>query len=404
MKKITSLVLVIVMLASLALFTACNKPEEPVTPEYARMTIDINPSVEFMLDEEGKVASVTALNDDGSILIAGEVFVGKTAEEATELMITVAGETGYLVKGNVTADENNVKISVSGDGKYAEELYKKVEAEAKTTLEAIDVEAIVTEVDAMGVEALRELAVATAGITEEEAEAMTEAELCEAISAARIETALLLTEELRELYYEAKDYEIEFAKSRYTAELIEGLGGLYTLLLNQYNKALETCEKAVDTLEKLRYETLIDPDSQYQKALVALRESKTELLKQRTYTASLDVNGEEFASAEVKLGLDEERYEQALAAFERVGEAANLGFDSAIAGIEAARLAMKSIEDNLPDSIEEQLTANAEELETYLNDAKDGFFTEFETLYGEDIVKIEEQLLAEKAKLKGEAA
>ncbi|MBR2930138.1 MAG: hypothetical protein IKC32_02805 [Clostridia bacterium] len=404
MKKITSLVLVIVMLASLALFTACNKPEEPVTPEYARMTIDINPSVEFMLDEEGKVASVTALNDDGSILIAGEVFVGKTAEEATELMLTVAGETGYLVKGNVTADENNVKISVSGDGKYAEELYKKVEAEAKSTLEAIDVEAIVTEVDAMGVEALRELAVATAGITEEEAEAMTEAELCEAISAARIETALLLTEELRELYYEAKDYEIEFAKSRYTAELIEGLGGLYTLLLNQYNKALETCEKAVDTLEKLRYETLIDPDSQYQKALVALRESKTELLKQRTYTASLDVNGEEFASAEVKLGLDEERYEQALAAFERIGEAANLGFDSAIAGIEAARLAMKSIEETLPDSIEEQLTADAEALETYLNDAKDGFFTEFETLYGEDIAKIEEQLLAEKAKLKGEAA
>ena len=35
------------------------------------------------------------LNDDGSILIAGEAIVGKTAEEATELIITLAALAIY---------------------------------------------------------------------------------------------------------------------------------------------------------------------------------------------------------------------------------------------------------------------------------------------------------------------
>ena len=60
-----------------------------------RVTVDINPSVEFIVDDQNKVVSVTALNDDGSILIAGEAFVGKTPEEAVEMMVSLATETGW---------------------------------------------------------------------------------------------------------------------------------------------------------------------------------------------------------------------------------------------------------------------------------------------------------------------
>ena len=74
------------------------------------MTVDINPSVEFMIDDQNKIVSVTALNDDGSILIVGEAFVGKTPEEAVEMMVTLASDTGYLVQGNAEAAENTVKI------------------------------------------------------------------------------------------------------------------------------------------------------------------------------------------------------------------------------------------------------------------------------------------------------
>ena len=118
-RKILCAFLVCAMLASSLVLVSCggNRPTEGTV---TRMTVDINPSVEFMIDDENKVISATALNDDGSVILVGEAFVGKTPEEAVELMLTVATETGYLVKGNVQATDNAVKISVTGDTKYVE--------------------------------------------------------------------------------------------------------------------------------------------------------------------------------------------------------------------------------------------------------------------------------------------
>ena len=117
-KRLFSILLLCALLLSTLAFTSCGKsPEEG---EVTRMTVDINPSVEFMVDDQNKVISVTALNDDGGILIVGEAFLGKTPEEAVALMVTLATETGYLVKGQAEATENTVKISVSGNSESDE--------------------------------------------------------------------------------------------------------------------------------------------------------------------------------------------------------------------------------------------------------------------------------------------
>ena len=60
--------------------TSCGKKEE----ETARVTLDINPSYELIIDEEKTVIAVTALNEDASIVLYGESLVGKSLEEATE--------------------------------------------------------------------------------------------------------------------------------------------------------------------------------------------------------------------------------------------------------------------------------------------------------------------------------
>ena len=74
-KRFIGIFLLLSIMLSAISFTSCSnaKPEEGGV---TRMTVDINPSVEFMIDEQNKVVSVTALNDDGSILIVGEAFVG----------------------------------------------------------------------------------------------------------------------------------------------------------------------------------------------------------------------------------------------------------------------------------------------------------------------------------------
>lgn len=401
-KRLISIFLLCTLLLTAISFTSCSnaKPEEG---SVTRMTVDINPSVEFMIDDQNKIVSVTALNDDGSILIVGEAFVGKTPEEAVEMMITLASDTGYLIHGNAEASENTVKISVSGDTKYAERLKKDITEKANDTLKALDINGKVEKVEALKIDALRQMALSTSLYTEEEISAMDEGQLYKVISAGRIETALLLTEEMRTAYYSAKEYKISFAEREETARIIKELGGIYNLTHTAYKTALDVYSTAITELDNFRYEMLVSPESEYQKSLTKLREAKVELLKQKNYTASLDVNGEEYASATVTLQLTEENYNKMLAAYEKIGTDLNASLEALIAKLRQAETKLIELEDSLFDeNIEAKLQEKATEIETNLNAAKDSFFAEFESAHAEDIASIEQSLLAKKQQLKSE--
>ena len=401
-KRLISIFLLCTLFLTAISFTSCSnaKPEEG---SVTRMTVDINPSVEFMIDDQNKIVSVTALNDDGSILIVGEAFVGKTPEEAIEMMVTLASDTGYLVQGNVEASENTVKISVSGDSKYAEQLKKDITKKANDTLKALDINGTVEKVEALEIDALRQMALSTSLYTEEEISAMDEDQLYKVISAGRIETALLLTEEMRSAYYSAKEYKISFAEREETARIIKELGGLYNLTHIAYKTALDVYSTAITELDNFRYEMLVSPESEYQKSLTELREAKIELLKQKNYTASLNVNGEEYASATVTLQLTEENYNKMLAVYEKIGTDLNAALEALIAKLRQAESKLTELEDTLFDeNIEAKLQENAAEIEANLNAAKDGFFAEFESAHAEDIAAIEKALLAKKQQLKSE--
>ena len=401
-KRLASIFIICTLILTAISFTACSnaKPEEGVV---TRMTVDINPSVEFMIDDQNKIISVTALNDDGSILIVGEEFVGKTPDEAVEMMVTLASDTGYLVKGNAEASENTVKISVSGDSEYAEQLEKNVTEKADDTLKALDINGKVEKAEALKIDALRQMALSTSLYTEEEINAMDEEELYKVISVGRIETALLLTEEMRNAYYYAKEYEISFAEREETARIIKEMGGLYTLTHTAYKTALDVYSTAITELDNFRYEMLVSPESEYQKSLTKLREAKVELLKQKNYAASLDANGEEYDSAIAMFQEAEENYGKMLAAYEKIGTELNASLEAFIAKLRQAETKLVELEDTLFDeNIEAKLQEKATEIEANLNAAKDGFFAEFESAHAEDIADIEQTLLAKKQQLKSE--
>lgn len=122
-KQILALCASAAMLTSVRSFGSCSK-----AAENTRMTVDINPSVELMVDKDNKVISVTALNDDAAVILQGEAsIVGKESDDAVKAIVSLATDTGYIVKGEVSADENTVKISVSGDTKWAKDLAKDAE-------------------------------------------------------------------------------------------------------------------------------------------------------------------------------------------------------------------------------------------------------------------------------------
>ena len=399
-KRIICLSMAILLLLTSMVLVSCGNAE-PEEGSVTRMTVDINPSVEFMVDDENKVVSVTALNDDGSILIVGESFIGKTPEEAVALMVSIATETGYLVEGNVAASENTIKISVSGDTKYAEKLLQDVEEAANDTLKALDINGQIEKVEALNEEALRALALSTSLYTEEELAAMTEDQLYAVIAQGRVETALLLTEEMRNAYYAAKEYKISFAEREEVAKVIKSLGGLYTITHSAYKTSLDLYSAAITKLDALRYDLLVSPESDYQKSLVKLREAKVDLLKQKTYIASLEVDGEEYLSATATLQLSEENYDKALAAYEELGRQANAAMEALIAQLRQAEAKLIELEDTLFDeNIEAKLAEKATEMEANLNSVKDAFFAEFEAAHAADITAIENALLEKKQELK----
>ncbi len=401
MKKIISLLLILTLSFGVAVLAACGGSTSPKEGTVTRLTIDINPSIELMVDDQNKVIAVTALNDDGAVLISGESFIGKTPEEAVELAVSVAADTGYLVSGEVTADENTVKISVSGNDAYAKELASKIESKAKRVMDDLDLKGKIERADALRREGLVALAAANSLYTEEELSEMSDEELYSIIALARCEMAELASEEMRQMYMTAKEYDISFARSEQMARIMDALGAAYAVDKMMYENLLAVHKTSIAALEEARYKALLDPDSPYQKALTALRDSKEELIKQRTYTASLDVNGEEYASATVQLELAEESYEAALAAFEALGKSAEDAFEGAISAIKISEGNLLSMEKKLlsDEEFRAALEAGADDLERELNEKKDSFFESFESEYSDDLKAMKETYAAKKAAL-----
>lgn len=405
--KCLSLALCLCLLIGMALPLASCKKSEPTPPEgtYTRMTVDINPSVEFMVDDQNKVVSVTALNDDGSILIAGEAFVGKTPEEATRMVVSLATDAGYLVKGEIhvenTDESQKIEISVSGNSDYAKELAKNVKSDVEKYLKDNKITATVESVKAKTLDEMRKVVIEDGLFTEDEVKDMTEEQLYKALAAGRIETAQLLTAEMREAYYRAKDYKISFVEKQATADIISGMEEANKAVMTLYSTALDTYSKSIEALDELRYSLLVDPESAYQKALASLRDAKEDLLKEKKLIFSVKDGDKTYVEISASFKLSEETYNKALKAVEDAGAAANKAMETAIAALREVEAQLKALEEKLRENedISAKLTAEAQKLEDTLNKAKDNFFAEFEAAHKSDIEKAEADLEAKKQEL-----
>lgn len=113
MKKLLAALLCMTMaIATLTTLTACS-PSDPsnstgggttpavVSTDLACVNIDINPSIELIVDKDSKVISVRGANDDGVLLLFNEqTVVGKPLDEALEIIIGYAAQYGFLTADN----------------------------------------------------------------------------------------------------------------------------------------------------------------------------------------------------------------------------------------------------------------------------------------------------------------
>ena len=395
-KRFLSLCAAFALGATMFSFGGCSK-----AAENTRMTVDINPSVELMVDKDNKVVSVTALNDDAAIILQGTAFVGKTSDEAVKGVVEVATETGYIVKGEVEVGENNVKISVSGDTKWAKDLYKDAEKKVNEYLESSGIKATVERVDALKTEALKQLAKHNSTYTEEEIAGMNDEQLLNVIAIGRVETAQLVSEEVRQAYFAAKEYEISLATSTATKDLIYAMNSAYAVAYAGYGIALDSYSAAIKKLDDARYNALVSPDSAYQKLLVQLREKKAEILAQKQLIISIKAGNSsvDITIATGDLTKYEAAYDKLVADIVASGKAANDGLTSLIELMKQGEKSLKDLQAKFPADITDQLNAKASEIDAKANKAKDEFFATFEEAHKADFDAMNKALADTKAKL-----
>lgn len=139
MKKI--LIIMLTLILAISLFAACgedtkekNTYDDPANSQIANETpvtsntlsyvrLRINPEIE-LLAEDGKVISVSPLNEDAEVLLSDINLEGKTLEEASEVFVEEATSLGYIDEEN---EENEVFVDiVTDDEEELDEINEKI--------------------------------------------------------------------------------------------------------------------------------------------------------------------------------------------------------------------------------------------------------------------------------------
>lgn len=109
MKKILTGFLSLSFIASGAYLTGCScfdngdpPGNPPVSEATGYVSLEINPSIELIVDQYGKVMNVNAANDDARVLLYNETgIIGATVEEAVKKITRLANNLGYLTNNDI---------------------------------------------------------------------------------------------------------------------------------------------------------------------------------------------------------------------------------------------------------------------------------------------------------------
>ena len=361
MKKLTSVLIVLVLVVgALCAFAACDTPQDKDKPATV-MNVALNPEVEFVLDGNGKVVSVNALNEDGNLIITATVFEGKTGEEAAKLFVEIAHEMGFLVSGNAGIENNDLSIQISGDTSDINKLYNDVKAEVESYFTEENIQAKVAEVEAIAREEIEKLvAQAQPYIEQAKLEALSNMELLEQLYESRKETCEMYSQELKNAYYNAKAAAMDTAKIQ---ALKTQMGEKFDANLQ---KLFDTYAKALEDIEAKRIEYLVAPESTYQTKLAEFRAKKLEFLQKRQELAEMDSSSLEFTIKLTALNTLETAVQLAETMLIQAGNAANASLDllkSAVtSGYNAIVSAIESAQVKIADHMDAIMQAQEEEV------------------------------------------
>lgn len=372
MKKFLAALCAVVMLVTgVFVFGGCSGNGEDMKNAGVVMNVSLNPEVEFILDKDNKVLTANALNEEGNLMLASARFTGKTAEEAVELFVQISAETGFLIEGEISAGENEISVSLSGDETKAKAIFDAVAARVISYLQQLNIQGKIEQGAALSKAYLQSLvAKCEPHIEEAKVQALNYAKTVKTLIESRKETAEFYSQELKNAYYEAKAFAIQRAR----LEVVKGQ--LSSIAQGVCELAFQAYESFAQSIEDTRKTLLIYENSPYQKALRAFQEAKVEYLNYRAYLASL-------SEEEISAGMQEllEVYEKGLeTARTALVSAANTASET-LSGIkEQVRTAYEAVISAI-GNYAQLVKKYADSISKKVSEANEQFYADFETEY-----------------------
>lgn len=390
-----------ILLAIVIGVIALNNKKVNAKEYNAIVQVDVNPSIQMVVDEENKVLSITGLNDEGKMIIYGEAIVGKNLDEALEIIVKIETDLGYLVEGS---DDNKVTLTISAN---TEEITNKIEEFSRNTLnkvlEETGVIATIETAKGYAEEELKLLAKELdPTLTEEEINNFNYNDYVHVVQLYHLEVADLASVKLEEMYNEFKNYQISITEKEAVKNAVNHLDIIYQGLIHGYNLAYDALNNAYTSMQDGYYSQFIDPTSEYQKAWLELAELKQAYLDQRVVVANLteEETDEKIFQEVQKLESLKREYEAKLAILESIEKASSTVYETLVLVFETSLETMKKIEEQLPDSIQTITFEALIDTENKLNEFKQEVCDTFEAKYQEAIDNAKETLQARKEALR----
>lgn len=397
-KKKFSLGISLFALVGAMLVNGCTTNEEKGK---AYVTIETNPSVELVVDEDGFVVAVNGLNEDGKLLMASEDLTGLSIEEAAKKVVELTEKLGFTVQGTIDEESQEISISVSATKESVQEgLTQTLQEEVNKVVTELNLDAKVTEVQAVARENLEVIVLEQfPHLTEEEVKAMTVEELHSYLQAAVAEKALFASVKLEEYYQDLKEYEFKLAyKEELAKSLEESESVVANAIYSTYNAIVTKLHETITKLQQTEVEFLTSPDSIYVKALNSLNAAKDEVIGIRVELGARETKGYVTEALIGALTAAEATLSTCSEALTTVETTFKATVAAAIAGIEAVLVSLEQVEKTFPSDID--FNAALTNAETYINDAKNGAMAKFEASFQEgDLAEIKTAIETRKASL-----
>lgn len=382
--------LVLIVMCSILIFSNDNVN----TLKYeAIVQIDVNPSVEFVVDDSDKVLSVKGLNDDGKLILTDEEFENLSLKDAISKLLNLEEKTNFLSETN-----KNVALTLTIENKGVEEvLTNKLNKILKSTQNNLSTNIEIKFNKSKSIEDLKDYVNSIEII--KSVQDLQYSELIGIVRKYHEDVRTLDSIALENLYLKSKTEYFEELKENKIKELVNDLDDSYKTQVDRYNKLYLLVKETYNNLQATYESLYVDNNSPYQMALKDLEEVKDEIALQEKKVEEAINNNQDVIGEKIILDLLKKKYETRLKALEYQEQIASEAYKYISNELEELLKELEDVKESLPESIKNIKLSDIIDTEEKEKECEESIKSTFITKYQNDIDNARKEKLERKESL-----